>query len=155
MASSITFTDDVGAATLQNGKPSYGAHFSGWVPMKDPIGDAAYRLADEALTLVRSSWRYSASFTLEGVPASTVGGVRMVDIAARLIAHLKNGGQCSVTTDDLSSAVYATCGLTKGTAPSFQLTNRALMEYTFSVTLTNQAVSPVLMTCHYASVGGT
>jgi hypothetical protein len=155
MATTITFTDDVGAATLKNGKTSPGDRFANWVPMKRPIGDVSYRLSDQAMTRFRTSWQYGASFELRNIPMATISSVRLVEVADRYIAHLLNGGTCAVNTGDASSSAYATCGLMPGTTPSLTLTDPRLLEYALSVSLINLAGSPVQMVCRYSSVTGT
>lgn len=151
MASTITFTDTVGAATLKNGKAAPGDRFSNWVPMSRPVGDVAYRLSDGALTRVLLRTDYGASFELRSIPVATVGGVRLVEIADRLILHLLKGGTCAVNTGDASSSSYATCGLMPGSSPSLTQTRADLLEHSLSLSLINLAVSPVAMVCRYPS----
>lgn len=84
----------------------------------------------------------------------TQGGARSnvppVEIADRLIYHLRNGGTCSVYTNDAAASQYATCGLRPGTTPQLQLTDRRAMEFTLSLELVNLAGSPTRMMAHYA-----
>lgn len=155
MASTITFTDTVGAATLKNGKPAPGDRFSNWVPMSRPVGDVAYRLSDGAMTRVLIRTDYGASFEVRGIPIALVGGVRLVEIADRLILHLLKGGTCAVLTGDASASSYTTCGLMPGTSPSLVQSRAELLEYSLSLSLINLAVSPVAMVCRYSSVTGT
>lgn len=149
MATTITFTDDVGAATLTNGKAVPADRFANWTPMKRPIGDVAFRLSDEALTRIRTSWRYGASFELQNIPVAAVGGVRNVEVADRLIAHLLNGGTCAVNTGDTASTSYATCGLMPGSEPTLAQTNRGPIEYSLTLAVINLAGSPSQMFCRY------
>jgi hypothetical protein len=155
MATTITFTDSVGAATLKNGKTSPADRFANWTPMSRPVGDVGYSLATGAMTRVRVRTDYGASFELRNIPVATVSTVRLVEVADRLIAHLLNGGTCAVNTGDASSSAYATCGLMPGTSPSLQQSNSSLLEYDLSLSLINLAGSPVQMVCRYGSVSGT
>jgi hypothetical protein len=145
----LTFTDDVGAATLQSDWPSPADRFGNWTPIKRPVGDSANRLSDETLYMFRTSWRYGASFEIRGLGMGAAAGSAL-DIADRLIAHLLNGGSCAVFTEDKLSSSYATCGLMPGVAPSLQQTDARSIEYTISLSLINLAGSPVQMICHYA-----
>lgn len=150
---SIVFTDSIGAATLTNGKPTPGDRFASWTLKSQPIGDSVERDSDGARIMfpVRDDW--GVTLELRGIPSVTVSGVAPVDIADRLCRWLLLGGQCAVHTDDATAHVYATCGLMPGTTPTLQLSNPKTAEYTLSVALINQAVSPVQMACHYR--GGT
>lgn len=151
MATSITFTDAVGAATLTNGKPTPGDRFSNWLPMPKPIGDSVNRMSDLALMMFKTADAFGASFALTQIPVATSGGVRLVDVAARFMYHLENGGTCAVNTGDVDGNAYATCGLMPGTTPTLTLSDRQNLEYTLSVSLINLAGSPVRMVCHYVS----
>ena len=147
---SITFTDGFGAATLTNGKPAPADRFANWTPDPSaPFGDPARRQSDGALTLMKLRDDYAASFELRKIPVRTTGGLRLVDIAARLKYHLQNGGTCTVTTDDVENNSYATCQLMDGTTPSLVLADPAKLEYTLSLVLVNLAGAP--MVCHYAA----
>jgi hypothetical protein len=149
MATSITFTDGIGAATLTNGKPSPGDRFSGWTPTTKPIGDSASRQSDGLTAMFKFRDDYGASFALVHIPVVLTGGVRLTDIADRLVAWLMAGGTCAVNTGDAESNSYATCGLMPGTTPTLTLSDRVNLEYTLSLSLINVAVSPVRMVCHY------
>jgi hypothetical protein len=148
MTAKIDFTDATGAASLTNGKPVPGDRFANWTPSITPIGDAAARLSDGAVTMFRTRTDYGASFELPMIPST--GASSALTVAMRLVAHLMSGGQCSVTTGDAASSVYATCGLKPGTVPSLGMTDKRTIEYTLSVSLINLAGSPVAMVCRYA-----
>lgn len=149
MSTSITFTDGIGAATLTNGKPTPGDRFGNWVPSTMPIGESAVRQSDGATTMFVFRTDYGASFELSQIPVATTGGVRLVDIADRLIAWLLSGGTCAVNTGDVGSSAYATCGLKPGTTPTLTFSDRKNLEYTLTLSLINLAGSPVAMLCHY------
>src|SRR5438105_2129775 len=110
MSTNLSFNDGA-AATLKNGAPVPGDRFSNWVPISRPIGDAATVQATGAIAMFVLRTDYGATFELTQIPVVTTGGVRLVDIAARLILHLMKGGTCSVITGDADTNVYATCGL--------------------------------------------
>lgn len=92
---------------------------------------------------------YGASFELRHIPIASVGGVRNVEVADRLIAHLLGGGTCTVNTGDSGSASYTTCGLMPGTQPTLTQMNVATLEYSLSLSLINLAGSPAAMFCRY------
>lgn len=150
MATTITFNDGA-AATLTNGKPTPGDRFSNWVVQTKPVGDTANRQSDGALMMFAFRTDYGASFELSQIPIATAAGVRMADVAARLLAWLLQGGTCAVNTGDVETNSYATCGLMPGTTPSLTLSDKKNLEYTLSLSLINLAGSPVAMVCHYAA----
>lgn len=76
--------------------------------------------------------------------------VSMVEIADRLIYHLRNGGTCALYTNDAAGSNYVNCGLKPGTSPSLQLAERNVMEYTLSLQLLNVAGSPARMLARFA-----
>lgn len=149
MATSISFTDTIGAATLTNGKPFPGDRFANWTPLSRPFGESASRQSDGRITRFRLRDDFGASFELRGIPVRTTGALRLVDIADRLVYHLLNGGTCTVNTGDAESNSYATCSLMPETEPQLQLSDPQALEYTLSVSLLNVAGSPVRMVCHY------
>lgn len=146
---SITFTDAIGAATLTNGKPSPADRFSAWVPVSKPIGESARRQSDGAMSMFVFRTDHGATFQLERIPVATHGGVRPIDVAARLVAWLLAGGTCAVNTGDVDATSYATCGLMPESAPALTMTDRRTLEYSLSLSLINLAGSPVPMACHY------
>lgn len=145
---SISFND--GAAwVLTNGKPAPADRFANWTEMPNPFGDDARRQADGRLTKIRLRDDFGASFELRQIPVKLNGGQRLVDIAGRLIYHLKNGGLCSVATGDVDANVYANCQLMDGTTPNLTLADKANLEYTLSLALVNVDAVPARMVCHY------
>lgn len=148
---SITFTDGIGSATLTNGKPAPGDRFANWVEKPVPFGDSARRQSDGLLTKLRLRDDFGCSFDLTQIPVATTGGQRLVDIAARLVYWLQNGGTCAVNTADNESNSYATCALMDGTTPSLVLSDKRNLEYTLTLSLVNVAGSPARMVCHYAA----
>jgi hypothetical protein len=145
----ITFTDDIGAATLNNGKPAGANRFSNWVPNSVPVGDAAERDSDGALIMMQIRDDWGATFELRGIRAAVVAGVSMLDVADRLRRHLRRGGQCAVHCEDAADHVYATCGLAPGTTPTLAQTDRRTLEHALSLALINLAGAPTQMICHY------
>ncbi len=147
----ITFTDTIGAATLLNAYPAPASRFSSWTPMTRPFGDKVSRLSDGAITMFRYRTDYGASFELPGIPVKhPVTSVNYVAVADRLIAHLLNGGTCSVTVGDTPGSVYATCGLWPDASPELRMTDRQLFEWTLSCQLINLEASPAQMNAVYA-----
>lgn len=150
MTTRITFNDGA-AAVLTNGKPSPADRFTNWVPRSTPIGDFVERQSDGAVSGFLFRTDHGATFELTQIPVKTSGGVRLVDVANRLIAHLRAGGQCNVETGDVDGSTYATCGLMPGADPLLGLTDRTELEYTLSLALINLAGGPVAMVCHYVA----
>lgn len=148
MATTITFNDGA-AATLSNGKSAPADRFANWTQKTLPVGDSCHRLSDEALYMFRTSTRYGASFELRFIPIAAVGGVRLVEVADRLIAHLKGGGTCTVNTGDSGSNSYTTCGLWPGSEPSLIQQSSGPLEYSLTLALINLAGSPSAMICRY------
>jgi len=73
----------------------------------------------------------------------------MVEVADRLVYHLRNGGTCYVAPNDAALSSYATCSIKPGTVPRLQLSDRRTMEFTLSLQLINTAVSPTRMLAHF------
>lgn len=146
--SRITFTDTFGAATLQSDYPEPASRFANWTPSSAPVGAAAHVLADETMYRFRTSWRYGASFDVVGLKMGAASG-SSYDLADRLVAHLLNGGSCSVYTEDKAASTYLICGLMPGTQPSLRQTDRSIPEYALSLALINLAAAPARMVCFY------
>ena len=152
MATSITFTDTFGAATLTNQKPFPADRFGGWEPHTIPIGTAVARQSDGAISMFVFRTDYGASFELRAIPSfKPAGQSSMNQIADRLVAHLMKGGTCSIATGDAESNVYATCGLLSGSTPTCRLSDPQMLEYTLTLEVINLAASPVQMVCRYAN----
>lgn len=145
----IEFTDDIGAATLTNRKPAPANRFANWNPDSIPVGDSANRDSDDALFMFSYHDNWTASFELRGIPMAPVGGVSMVDVADRLRRHLRRGGTCAVSTEDVDGHSYATCGLAPSAMPQLVQSDSRTLEYTLSLSLVNLDVDPVQMVCHY------
>lgn len=148
----ITFTDTIGAATLESDYPEPACRFAGWTPLSAPQGDAAHVQSTAARTMDRTSWRYGASFNIRGLGMGAAAGSAL-DVADRLILHLLNGGSCAVHTEDELGAVYPTCGIMPGTEPRLTLSDARHIEYTLSLALINLAAVPVAMAAHYGASG--
>lgn len=143
MATTITFTDGTGAATLDNGKVAPHDRFANWTPATRPGGESAARQSDLAITMVKFRTEYRVHFELPMIPSN--GANSKVTIADRLVAHLLEGGVCTVNTGDAASSSYANARLQPGTTPELRLSDRDLMEYTLSLDLL-LAAAPV---CRY------
>lgn len=149
MPAQISFTDAIGAAVLHNRRPAPAGRFANWTPSSAPVGPTATRQSDGALHVFRFRDDFGASFELRGIPIERVAGVSMVDVADRLIYHLRNGGTCQVETGDVLGSTYATCGLAPGSSPSLALADPRVLEYTLALSLINRAAVPVRMVCYY------
>ncbi len=140
MSTSIAFTDGTGAASLTNGKNTYGDRFRNWVPMPELESSRVTGLGTGAIHEWRFRTDYGASFELPYIPASSL------DIVDRLIVHLLGGGSVTVNTGDSASHSY-TCTLFPGFTPALVLDDRVLMEYTLSLKLRNSGNA--VMRCLY------
>lgn len=149
MATTITFTDATGAATLKNGKPSPADRFTNWTPITRPYGQTVHRQSDRTPTFFQLGTQYGASFELRLIPQRTVSGSRLLTIADRFIAHLVAGGSCTVNTGDVNTASYSGCYLMPGTEPTLNCADNNQLEYTLTVVLFNPAGTR--MVCHYDS----
>lgn len=69
MRTSIAFTDTIGAAVLENGKPRPFDRFANWTPASRPGGESAARQSDRALTVVRFRDEYRVHLELPGIPS--------------------------------------------------------------------------------------
>lgn len=139
---SIDWTDSTGAASLTNGHTGRLARFQGWTPLPATIADDAEALTGTRYAFVFAQC-YDATFRLELIPDASVPTV------ARLIRHLLNAGTVSVTTGDTAARVYATCQAPIDAPPVLEMTDRALREWTLTLTLRNTAAAPGEMLCTY------
>ncbi len=145
----INFTDGIGTAQLDNGLTAIadgsGSHFVNWTSNPDVVGPEKNALGTGQLAKFVFRTDYTASFELQEIPNANAV------ILDRLIAWLRGGGTVSVTCGDTTSAVYATCCLAPGTKVAKKMFDKTNLTWSLSVTLLNVAVSPVPMTCIYAS----
>ena len=139
MATNLAWTDVVGAATLNNGKPSPGDRFTAWTPFTKPIGPRYAVLA----TGVVYSWAhrtdYGASFQLTQIPRTSL------DLVMRLVRHLIAGGTVTVNTGDSVPRVYS-AGLRPETEPTLERSDAQNIEYTLTVELLNRTAADMLCT---------
>lgn len=132
MATSITFNDGA-AATLNNGKNVPGDRFAGWTPRQVPVGEASNPQASPTRTMFRFRTDWCSRFSLPMIPSAGSGS--LLTIATRLVAHLNNGGSCTVNTGDAASSSYTMVAAPGVTIEEPRLTDRALMEYTLDLDL--------------------
>lgn len=144
MSTEIQFTDGTGAATLNNGKAAPHDRLANWTPATRPAGETAARQSDRAITMVKFRTEYRVHFELPFIPSS--GANSKVTIADRLIAHLMEGGVCTVNTGDAASSSYSNARMNPDSPPELRLSDRDLMEYTLSLDLLLTS-APV---CRYA-----
>lgn len=143
MASTVGFTDGVGAATLSNQKPVPGDRFARWEASSPTICDQEEALGTGQLFAFTFRSDHLVTFQVTQIPVS------QLSIMLRLQRHLTSGGTVSVNTGDASSRVYATCCLQKGADPSPKLTDPKEREYTVTLALRDVSGSPVDMLCAY------
>ena len=142
---SIDWTDDEGAATLQNVLAGTGwCRFASWEPAPVVVGQVRTLLGTGA----RRVWAYrtdrGATFALEDIAHTDMA------LMDRLSEHLATGGTVSVTTGDADARVYPTCGLAPGAAaPKAKLTDRAALYYRMEFALVDLRATPERMICRY------
>lgn len=133
MATTIAFTDTVGAATLDNGKTAPHDRFTNWTPRTRPHGERAARQSDKKLTVIRFGTLYGVHFELPYIPSA--GASSKLLIADRLVYHLETGGVCTVNTGDAASTSFSNAIVNPDIEPELRLTDREHMEYTLSLDL--------------------
>lgn len=138
MASSIAFTDGIGAATLTNGKPAPADRFASWTPDQDSVGPRDAALGTGTTFHWSHRVDYLASFMLEHIPNTSFATV------LRLKAWLEAGNTATVNTGDQFSNSY-TVRLAPGTRLELEMMgDRRLLEYSLKLTVKNTAAAPLL-----------
>lgn len=139
---SITFTDGVGAVTLENNRTGPGSRFKGWTPTINRVSDTRTALG----TGVRYEYLFRedslAAFSLEGLPATQLENV------ARFVRWAATGNTFTVNTTDNSNRVY-TCRLAEGATVDVTMTDATFLEYTMQTTVANASTPAVFMTVEY------
>lgn len=137
MATSVAFTDGVGAATLTNGRPVPADRFSAWTPDADIIGPRRVTVGDGITRAFEFRRDRCASFLLENIPNSSQS------VMERLKLHLESGGTATVTTGDLASRTY-TARIRPGTRVEIELSDRRRLLYTMRFAMKNTAAAAML-----------
>lgn len=143
MGSKIDFTDAIGAASLSNTRAVPFDRFANWVPRSTPVGPSDHALGTGQKYVFPFRDDHTATFEIRGIPNSQMATM------LRLQRHLEAGGVVSVTTGDTLGSVYVSCSLAPDQHANIALSDPRNLEYTFTVTLLNVAVSPVRMVCQY------
>lgn len=136
MTASIEFTDSIGTASLSNivNLPS---RFNAWTPNRTPIGPEVGNLGTGVIT--RPLYRTDTTVSLEVNPVQGDS----LPVALRLKLHLMKGGTVTLTSDNfLASTLFPQCVIAPGTTPSLKLTDREMLEYTFSCVLKASGSDP-------------
>lgn len=131
---SIAF-DDGTSATLTNGKPYPANRFDNWTPVPIVRGTVVGRQSDLTPHGFFTADVCGVTFQLSKIPVRTTDTVRYLEIARRLVRHLKKCGSCTVNTGDTDSNSYSTLYNMPGAEPSLSLTDTNQLEYTLSVSL--------------------
>jgi hypothetical protein len=139
MASSLAFTDDLGAATLTNGYPAPGDRFAAWTPKSPLKAVEAETLADGTVHVFEFHAKYLATFELRYIPQD------QWRLAMRLIRHLNRGGEVTVNTGDAEDNVY-TCQKQMGTEPELGPPDPVTLRRTLKLTLRNTEQADLLCT---------
>jgi hypothetical protein len=138
----LTWTDDVGAATLQDWAPGAGSYLCAYVPRTDPIGQGRTLLATGARVFWRYRTDYTANVELRLLPVSAL------PLVNRLRAHLLNGGTIALDTGD-GTNTYATLGLAPESDPDLRLADPRRRLYTFGFRVINLAATPADVVVEY------
>jgi hypothetical protein len=100
MATSIAWTDSIGAATLTNGRPVPADRFSGWTPDWVPIRAAATLLGPQEEESFEFADIHIARFELQNIPDTEH------DLCLRLKRHLMRNGSVTINTGDDAARTY-------------------------------------------------
>lgn len=142
---SITFTDGIGTATLDNGltgtASGVGSRFANWTPFQRPVGSQATALGTGRLFRFVFRTDYGASFSIRDIPNTTMATM------LRLQAHLQAGGTVTVTTGDTASRTYTNCGLAPEGDVTISMTDQTALLYTMEMAVINLDGSQML--CEY------
>jgi hypothetical protein len=137
VTTSIAFTDELGAATLTNGKPVPADRFRNWTPDVDPIGPTVPALGTGILFHWNHRTDYLATLELHHIrPAQHA-------VALRLKEYLQTGGTCTIATGDSAGNTY-TCRLAPGTTPTLRQTDPVNVEYVLSLAVKHTASAPLV-----------
>lgn len=142
---SITFTDGIGTATLDNGLTAtaggLGSRFANWTPFQRPVGSQATALGTGRLFRFVFRTDYGASFSIRDIPNTTMATM------LRLQAHLQAGGTVTVTTGDSASRTYTNCSLAPEGDVTISMTDPTALLYTMELAVINLGGSQML--CEY------
>lgn len=140
MATSLTWTDEIGAATLVNGLPAPADRFAGWTPFRRPVGPRAHALGTGLPYKYRLRTDYGARFRLEYIKPTRH------ELVMRLIDHLENGGVVTVNTGDAAGRSYAACYVAEGfdLSGALEQSDRRTIEYTLTLELINSGAADML-----------
>ncbi len=130
--SSLAWTDSIGAATLSNGWTAPGTRFGSWTPHRKPVGPSAVAMGTGVTYVFEFRREDTVSFEIASIPNTKLDEMR------RLKFHLLSGGTVAVTSDRPEAADFATSVIAPGTTPDYQMSDRTMHEYTFTVTLKAQ-----------------
>lgn len=138
MSDSITFTDDIGEATLASPAPAPGSRFAGWTPGVNKIGPKDVVLGTGRTNVFNFRTDYLASFQINYLTSA------QLVVVHRLIEHLQTtDAEVVVTLEDDSEHEY-TCVLAPGTVPQITFTDRRMLEYSLSLVLKNTEANPMI-----------
>lgn len=137
MSARIEFTDDIGAATLTNGKGTGPDRFRGWSPDVNDIASSEVPVGDGVTQQFLFRRDYIAALELPFIGAASV------TTALRLKAHLNGGGEVTVFLNDQSGHEYD-CVVAPGTVATFRLEDPTNFEYVFACVLKHLSASPMV-----------
>ena len=129
MSESISWTDGEGSATLTNGHPSPGDRLGAWTPDRIPVGPPAVALGTGETYRWESRQDDLVSFEIAAIPGTEL------DKMLRLKYWLLSGGTVSVEASRPLADQFSYCCIAPDTEPVIEMTDRLMMEYTFSVQL--------------------
>lgn len=128
MTASLTFTDDTGEATLSN-IALLPSRFNNWTPNRVPIGPESVSLG--LGTITRPVYRTDLTVALEINP---IPGDDL-PVVLRLKLHLMKGGTVTLSSINFLSSLFTSCVVAPQTIPSITLSDREMLEYSFSAIL--------------------
>lgn len=137
----ITFTDEVGAVTLQSSYPDGPARrFRNWTPDAKAIGPRVFALGTARPYEFRFRTDYTASFEIPGILPS------QHEDFMRFKLWAMKGCIFEVYTEDSDNHYYE-CRIAPETEPQMQLEDSAMLEYAISVSVRTLAGTPMI--CNY------
>lgn len=126
MPNSISWVDDIGAASLSNGKAGPGSRFSDWVVNKKPFGPSATAPGTGDVHTFEFRLDLTASFSVNAIPESSF------DLLIRLQFHLLAGGSVEIDSDREMADAFATAYLAPEAGVEIQQTDPVTREYTLT-----------------------
>lgn len=127
---SLNWTDGIGAASLSNAFIFPGNRLKNWTPAYKPFGERSQNLGTGQLNVTAFRDDLTVALEIPGIPNSDQPKM------LRLQMHLKRGGSVVIdASPDVTIPILGTCKLAPGADVQIQLSDKTMLEYTFSTVL--------------------